>query len=138
MSGAQVDVENLRSNAPFWILVHSLHLREHVALAFSLMMFIALEYWWSLVTNLASRGSVGCSTFDDTANYFEFDRIGSLHNQWTAFQEDVRREFETRKPRLWMAQRGRCGLLDAIPARSAASQIQLSPAEFTRCINRLS
>ncbi len=48
------------------------------------------------------------------------------------------REFETRKARLWMAQHARRGLLDAIPARSAASQIQLSPAEFTRCINRLS
>ena len=53
MSGAQVDAENLHSNAPFWILVHSLHLREHVALAFSLMMFIALEYWWNLVKKLS-------------------------------------------------------------------------------------
>jgi hypothetical protein len=64
--------------------------------------------------------------------------MGSLRNQWTAFQEDVRHEFETREPRLWMAQRGRRGLLDAIPARSAASQIHPLPAGVHKMHNRLS
>jgi hypothetical protein len=61
MSGAQVDVENLSSDASSWVPV-SLTISawiEHAPSAFWLMMFIVLGYWWNLVPSF-SYSSLGC------------------------------------------------------------------------------